>query len=188
VSDYVPIVYPSVVLTSAYPAILNGPFTVTATFSAQMSGFELLDITAVNAVVSNMTNMTTDIYTFTVTPNVDGAVTGNIPSGVTQNYSGLSNSSSNTLMFVYDTVKPVVTITNTSPDITTGVFTINIKFSEIVTNFSTASLTLTNCTVSNHVIITDLEHEYLVTPITAGLVAVEIAPNTVRDIAGNMND
>lgn len=187
VSDYVPIEYPSVVLTSAYPTILNSFFTVTATFSNQMSGFDELDVTTTNAVVSDFQNTATDIYTFKVTPISDGNVTVYIDNGVSQNYNGLGNTASNVMNFTYDTVPPEVSITNTTPDPITGKFTINIKFSEIVTNFTTDSLTLTNCTVSNHVVITDMEHEYLVTPITTGAISVEILPNTIRDLAGNYN-
>jgi len=91
------------------------------------------------------------------------------------------------MAFTYDTIPPEVYITNTEPDLTTGKFTINIKFSEIVTNFTTASLSAVNCTLSDHVVITDMEHEYLVTPITMGAVSVEILPNTIRDLAGNFN-
>ncbi|MEG5042798.1 Ig-like domain-containing protein, partial [Microcoleus sp. B3-C5] len=66
---------PTVALTSASATTVNGLFSVTATFSENVTGFDNTDITVANATVSNFVTVDAKTYTFDVTPTADGAVT-----------------------------------------------------------------------------------------------------------------
>ncbi|MEG4230356.1 FG-GAP-like repeat-containing protein, partial [Microcoleus sp. N9_B2] len=66
---------PTVALTSASATTVNGLFSVTATFSENVAGFDNTDITVANATVGNFVRLDAKTYTFDVTPTADGAVT-----------------------------------------------------------------------------------------------------------------
>ena len=83
---------PSVSLNTTATSPHSGPFTVAATFSESVSGFESGDITVGNGTVSNFAGANAS-YTFVVTPDADGTVTVDVAAGVA---TGAANSDDNT--------------------------------------------------------------------------------------------
>ena len=100
---------PSVTLTTTAPALVNAPFTITATFSESMAGVALADFTVSNGTVSNLSGTANTVFTVTVTPTADGPVSINFPANKALNVAGTNNTASNTLSFTYDGTAPVIT-------------------------------------------------------------------------------
>ncbi|MDQ2068214.1 Ig-like domain-containing protein [Xinfangfangia sp. CPCC 101601] len=91
---------PTVTLSGG-PASLIGtdPFTVTATFSEDVTGFDDLanDVTVTNGTVTAITDGPA-VYTLTITPTGNGDVTITVPVAAAQDAVGNPNSASNTLV------------------------------------------------------------------------------------------
>jgi large repetitive protein len=100
---------PSVVLTSAAPAVVNAPFTVTVTFSEAVTGLSVTDFNITGATVSNLATADNITYTVLITPASDGLYSLTLPANSATNIGGNSNTVSNTLTRTYDGTAPVVT-------------------------------------------------------------------------------
>ena len=87
---------PTVALTGPSETV-DGPFTVTATFSQDVTGVELSDFVIVNGAASDLVQVSPDIYTLTVTPNGPGAVDIDLPANQAVNAGAEGNTASNTL-------------------------------------------------------------------------------------------
>ncbi|MGQ0795487.1 MAG: Ig-like domain-containing protein, partial [Nitrosopumilaceae archaeon] len=88
---------PSVVLSTTASDPTNiSPIPVTATFSEDVSGFELGDITVTNGVASNLAGGPS-VYTFDVTPSSNGLVSVDVDADVAQDSSGNGNTAAATL-------------------------------------------------------------------------------------------
>ncbi|SHM46480.1 gliding motility-associated C-terminal domain-containing protein [Chitinophaga jiangningensis] len=100
---------PTVTLTSTAPALVNAPFTVTATFSEAVTVLTVDEFTITNGTASNLQSNANTTYTVTVTPTADGPVTIQLPANKVVNIGGNANTPSNTLSFTYDGTAPAVT-------------------------------------------------------------------------------
>ncbi len=91
----------------------NAPFEATFTFSTAVSGFELSDIVVGNGEASNLRETTTGtVWTATVTPAGDGAVTLDVAADVARDQAGNGNIAAAQLSVLYDASAPsAVTIT-----------------------------------------------------------------------------
>ncbi len=79
-----PLCGPSITLTAASSTVrLGAPISVTATFSSQVSGFAVDDITVANGAAGNLSGGGA-VYTFEVTPNAVGPVTVDVATGVAE--------------------------------------------------------------------------------------------------------
>ena len=72
-------------------------FSVTFTFSEDVTGFIIGDITVGNGAASNFVAVSGSIYTADITPTTAGAVTVSVGAGVCQDAVGNPNEASNTL-------------------------------------------------------------------------------------------
>ncbi|TQM89849.1 Ig-like domain-containing protein [Roseinatronobacter monicus] len=90
---------PSVTLSSTTTTLTGtDPFTVTATFDEDVTGFDDLanDVTITNGTVTVITGGPS-VYTLTVTPTGAGEVTITVPAGAAEDLAGNNNEASNTL-------------------------------------------------------------------------------------------
>ncbi len=102
---------PTVVLTTDEADPTNADsFSVTATFSEAVSGFDESDIQVTNGTASNFlrTDYTYTIYTFDITPTGQGEVDISIPQGGSVDAASNENEVSNTLSLTYDSVAPIL--------------------------------------------------------------------------------
>lgn len=89
---------PTCVLTTAAPdPVLTANFTVTATFSEDVFGFVVGDITVTNGAASGFIAASASVYTFVITPVVNGTVTTQVLAGVCADAAGNANTASNVL-------------------------------------------------------------------------------------------
>jgi hypothetical protein len=92
---------PSVTLSSTTTTLTGtAPFTVTATFDEDVTGFDDLanDITSANGTVTGITAVSAAVYTLTVTPTGAGDVSITVPAAAAQDAAANDNTASNTLV------------------------------------------------------------------------------------------
>lgn len=86
---------PGVILTTSTPNVEGTtPFTATVTFTEDVTGFVLGDLTATNATLSNFVAVSASVYTATVTPTGAGDVGLSVAAGVAQDLNANPNAAS----------------------------------------------------------------------------------------------
>ena len=188
---------PTVELSCTTPARFNGNqrLTVTATFSESVTGFAVSSVSVENGTVNGVTEVAglENTYTLTVTPKEDGEVAVWIAADAVADLAGNGNVASAKLTRTYDTAAPTVTLTDVGEvkELYNAhdVFTVQVVFSEPVTDFTADAVTVENGTVTKFEVKEGTEDAYLVTitPTADGVVSVQIAAGAVTDRAGNGN-
>lgn len=84
------------------------PIPVTVTWSSGVTGFSLSDMTITNGTATGLSGGSS-VYTFTLTPAAEGAITIVIPADAVQDEAGNGNVASTTT-FSYDVTGPAVTV------------------------------------------------------------------------------
>jgi hypothetical protein len=93
---------PTCVITSTASEATAVPFTATFTFSEDVSGFELGDITvSANAGAGTFATVSASVYTAVITPTAAGTVTVAVAGNVCTDAAGNNNTASNTFSIVY---------------------------------------------------------------------------------------
>ena len=176
---------PGVTLTSAAAATVTGAFTVTATFSESVSGFDVSDVTVGNGTASAFSGGGTT-YSFTLTPTADGTVTVDVAAGSASDVAGNGNTVATRLSRTADVTHPTVSLSSAAASTTSTAFTVAATFSENVTGFDASDVSVGNGTVTAFVG-SGSSYTFVVTPIAAGSVTVDVAANGSADAAGNGN-
>jgi cyclophilin family peptidyl-prolyl cis-trans isomerase len=161
---------------------------ITMTFTENVTGFEASDITVNGGAISNFAATTdTRIFTATLTPTADGVVTVNIAANVAVDTDNKGNSAATPFTIRFDTTAPVPTITSsaTSPTRLTPI-PITVTFSEDVTGFTAADITVSNGSLGSFAATDDPKiYTASITPTAAGVVTVNIAAGVATDAAAN---
>ncbi|WP_421978893.1 Ig-like domain-containing protein [Roseivirga seohaensis] len=178
---------PTVVITSAATDPINGAFTTTFTFSEAVTGFAVGDISVSNGAASNFVSTSTTVYTALITPTTDGAVTVNVAANVAQDAATNGNTAATQFSLIADLTSPTVVITSAATDPTNGVFTTTFTFSEAVTGFAIGDITVANGTASNFTSINPSVYTTSISPLTDGVVTVDVPENIAEDVARNGN-
>ncbi|MEM9919867.1 MAG: acetylxylan esterase [Bacteroidota bacterium] len=80
--------------------VVEGPFEVSVRFSEAIEGFELADVAVDNGTLAGLSG-NGQAYTFTVTPESEGALTIEIPGGTLTDLAGNPSKASNVLTLTY---------------------------------------------------------------------------------------
>ncbi|WP_095127731.1 Ig-like domain-containing protein [Pseudomonas sp. Irchel s3h14] len=149
-------VLPTATIVVADTALSVGETSlVTITFSEAVSGFSNADLTIANGTLTSVSSGDGGItWTATFTPTNAISDTSNV---ITLDNSGVQNSSGNagsgttdSNNYAIDTVRPTATIVVADAALAVGqTSVVTITFSEAVTGFTTADLTVSNGTLSN---------------------------------------
>lgn len=99
---------PGVNLSSNSPNPLNSSFSVTATFTEAVIGFEASDVTITNGTLNSFTVVDAQTYTFNVLPSGDGSVTVDVAAGKAQDSDGNNNLAATPLNRIFDEMPPTV--------------------------------------------------------------------------------
>ncbi len=177
---------PTVAITGPGASTGTSPIPITITFSEDVTGFNAGSITVTNGSVSNLMGSGAN-YTAEIMPAAYGTVTVDIAAGVAQDAASNLNTAAPQYSITYvDTIAPTVAITG--PGATTGAspIPITITFSEDVTGFNAASITVTNGSVSN---LMGFGANYTadIYPAAYGTVTVDINAGVAQDAASNLN-
>ena len=130
---------PTVTITDAPETIQNGVFSVTITFSEDVTGFTATDIALIGTGTADATATVSgngSAYTATLTPTGEGTVTVQVPADAAADVGRNGNTPSNTAAVQVDTIPPTVTITDVPDTIQNGTFAVTITFREDVIDFN----------------------------------------------------
>jgi hypothetical protein len=130
--------------------------TVTFKFTEAVSGFDIGDVTVPNGVLSNLSSKDNITWTATLTPNASTTAASNVltlkNTGYTDLVGNAGSGTSNSGNYAVDTVRPAlassITISDTALKIG-DTATVTFTFTEAVTGFTTADVTVPNGTLSN---------------------------------------
>ena len=179
---------PTVALTTiASDPTNSGSIAVVATFSEDVTGFVVGDVTTTNGSVSGFSGSGSN-YTFDVTPSGQGTVLIGVPGAVAQDAVPNLNRASNILALSYDSVAPTVALSSsiTSPTNVSPI-PVTMTFSEPVSGMGLGSFSLTNGTVANLSTDDDTTFTFDLTPNGEGAVRVSVPLGSAADAAGNNN-
>jgi hypothetical protein len=172
---------------SANDTLVSTTFPLTITFTESVTGFDLNDITVVNATLSNFSGSGTT-YTVDVTPNADGKVTLSVDGNVAEAAGALPNIASLTLEVDYESIAPILALSASIPQTSiTAIHTIAISSTEKLKSLVSGDLTLTNAEVLKFNVINDTAYSVTIEASATGLVEVGLAADVVEDLAGNGN-
>jgi gliding motility-associated-like protein len=180
-------VKPTVVISSSVANPTNSTFTATFTFSEDVTGFDINDITLGNATASNFTSTSAKVYSALITPTTDGNVTVDVAADVAQDAATNGNTAATQFSVLYDVTNPTVTISSDKPNTTNAAFTATFTFSEDVTGFDISDITLSNANASAFSSTNAKVYTALITPVAEGNVTIDIAANVAQDGATNGN-
>jgi len=184
---------PTVALTGTTGSTVNGPVTVTFTFSQPMSAFPASDVTVTGGTAAASTALVDSThYTLVVTPpaNATGTETISVAAGAFTDADGTASAAAASASQAYDTVTPTVTIGGTSATTATGPTTFTFTFSRPVSAFPVSDVTVTGGTAAAATVMTDSTHYSLVvTPLanSNGTEHVSVAAGAFQDAAGNLS-
>ncbi|WP_256261155.1 Ig-like domain-containing protein [Pseudomonas gingeri] len=132
---------------------IGGTSLVTITFSEAVSSFSLADMTASNGTLSNLATSDNIHWTATLTPTASNNSSGNVITldntlyTDTATNAGTGTTTSNT--YAVDTVRPTASIVVSNAALNIGgTSLVTITFSEAVTGFTNADLTVADGTLS----------------------------------------
>ncbi|WP_417493200.1 Ig-like domain-containing protein [Maricaulis sp.] len=176
---------PTVVLSSdaAEPAI--GAFTLTVTFSEEVTDLALEDFVVANAELSDLSGSGAG-YEVTVTPTAGSPVTVDLPAETVIDAAGNANLAAEQFSIITDNTPPTLAITLPGAE-TEGPFTATFTFSEDVTGFEVDDITASNADLSEFLAVSALEYTVLVTPQTIGTIEITVDAELAEDAAGNGN-
>ena len=177
---------PTVAITTGSSDPVSGAFTATFTFSEDVTGFALGNITVGNGAASNFGTTSASVYTATITPAADGTVTVDVNAAVAQDGAGNDNTAATQFSIENDETAPTVAITTGTSDPTSGVFQVTFTFSEDVTGFSLGGITVGNGSAGNFAGSGD-SYTADITPASDGTVTVDVNAAVAQDAAGNDN-
>ena len=180
-----PIVAPTVAITGV-PASSNAAFTATFTFSEDVTGFAVGDITVGNGAASAFDATSAPVYTALITPASDGAVTVDVAANVATDTATNPNTAATQATSTFDGSAPTVAITGVPASSTTA-FTATFTFSEDVTGFAVGDITVGNGAASAFDATSAPVYTALITPASDGAVTVDVAANVATDTATNPN-
>ena len=181
---------PSVTLstTATSPTSLS-PIPFTATFSEDVTGFALGDITVTNGTAGNFVAVDGHTYTFDVTPTADGAVTVSVAAGVATDSGGNDNTASAPVTITSDTTAPTATVSsNESGTTSVNPIPYTVTFSEDVTGFTSGDVLVTNGSVTNFVAVNGTTYTFDVVPSGNNVqIDVSVPAGVAEDAATNGN-
>ncbi|WP_417498113.1 Ig-like domain-containing protein [Maricaulis sp.] len=176
---------PTVVLSTVSSDPVSGAFTLDIVFSESVTGFAIGDLTVGNGAASAFAG-SGDTYSATITPSADGAVTVDVAAAAAQDSAGNDNTAATQFTITRDATAPTVALSTASADPVSGAFTLDIVFSESVTDFAIGDLTVGNGAASAFAGSGDT-YSVTITPVADGAVTVDLAAAAAQDAAGNDN-
>ncbi len=170
-------------------AEINIPYTTSTAFTGNTFTAYLSDATG---------SFTNEVNIGSLTSDTDGTIVASIPSETASgsNYMVRIKSSnpvftsdpSSAFIVNLDNTRPTVTINSDENDPTSNSpFTVNINFSEVVTGFELADITVGNGSAANLTNPSTTQYSVEITPTTEGEVTVDVTAGVAEDAAGNGN-
>ena len=170
----------------------NGAFDATITFTESVSNFVQSDVSlrgSAASITSWRANSGNTVYTATITPTSSGSITFDVNAGVATDAANNQNTAATSQTVIVDVDAPGVSVSVLS-DKQTGVFDATIMFTEAVSGFEQADLSLTgtaNASITAWSTTDNTTYIATITPTTEGTVIINVPANVATDAAGNNN-
>ncbi|MBX2825867.1 MAG: choice-of-anchor L domain-containing protein, partial [Gammaproteobacteria bacterium] len=180
---------PSVDILNAPTGVnTTNPYTVTFSFSEDVSNFVAADVVLTNATAGTFTAVDGQTYTLDVTPDGAGNITIEVPEGVAEDIAANGNSVATPAVTIYDATPPAVDIL-AEPAIvnSTAPFVVTFQFDEAVSNFDLADISVGNGSASAFVVVDASTYEATITPDGSGDISIDVAAGAADDAVGNLS-
>jgi hypothetical protein len=207
---------PTVALTSTETPTVTGLFSVTATFSEDVNGFDNTDITVANATVGNFVTLDAKTYSFDVTPAASGNVTVDVPAAIATDTAGNNNTAATQLVRTANVTTPIVDVIPPTPNLSaisnittaggtsqtltvtfsdsSGVDVSSLDNSDVVVNWSGGAIPATFISATPTGNGTPRTATYSLTPpggtwdsVDNGTYTVNLQASQVKDVVGNLS-
>ena len=189
----VDVVHPSVESIKVPNVPQNSAFEVAITFTEDVTGFETANISLSGTATATITTLnTTDdtIFTATITPTTSGTVIIDVPADVATDAANNNNTAATTQTVTVDMDAPSVSVSMLPSGVQRGAFDATITFSEAVSNFEQADVSLTGtatATITTLNTTDDTIFTATITPTTSGTVIIDVPADVATDTATNGN-
>ncbi|HXK72156.1 MAG TPA: Ig-like domain-containing protein, partial [Clostridia bacterium] len=180
---------PTVVISSATSSSTNvTPIPVTITFSENVTGFTINDITVINGVAGGFVSLSGSVYTALITPAGNGEVIVDVLADTASDLGGNSNSAALSLTRIFDSIRPTVIISSSVSDYTiNSLVALTITFSKNITGFDINDIVISNGNASNFTPINNTTYTVDIIAVNQGNITVNIPDAIAQDTAGNSN-
>ncbi|MDE2904878.1 MAG: Ig-like domain-containing protein, partial [Acidobacteriota bacterium] len=166
-------------------SVQTGAFTVDIDFSESVTGFVQAEVTVGNGRVTGWAETNGDARVI-ITPTASGTVTVDVAANVAVDGDNNGNLAA-TRYSVTAALQGEPTVTITCPSgVQTGAFSVDIDFSESVTGFVQADVTVGNGRVTGWAE-TNGDTRAIITPAATGTVTIDVPANVATDSDGNGN-
>ena len=162
----------------------NGAFDAAIEFTEPVTGFAQTDLTVGNGAATALSGSGAS-YTATITPSASGTVTVDVPANVAEDAAGNRNTAASQYTVEADLVAPTVSITGPTAS-QSDAFDVTITFSEPVTGFAQADVTVGNG-AATALSGSGASYTATITPTATGTLTVDVAADVAQDEAGNGN-
>lgn len=177
---------PSVTIASATPNPTNsGTVSVSITFSESVTGFDDSDVSVSGGTKSNFSGSGA-AYSLDIIPSAGGTVSVDIAANAASDAAGNNNTAASQYQHVVDLTAPTVSISSAADPTNSNPVMVTFTFSESVTDFASADVTVTNGTKGS-LSGTGSSYTLEVTPAASGTITVDVGAGVVNDLAGNGN-
>ena len=183
---------PPEVNISVPAGVQNSAFNVVITFTEEVSDFEQADLTLSGTAIAGITgwSVTDDtVFTATITPTTSGEVVVSVRADVATDAASNNNTASEAESVTVDMMPPEVRI-SVPAGVQNDVFNVVITFTEVVSDFDQADLTLSGtstASITGWLVTDDTVFTATITPATSGEVVVSVGADVATDAAGNNN-
>jgi len=188
---------PTISSTTTSPTNAS-PIPITITFSELCSSFDMTYLGYGNAGLSGDISVSGSTYTLNLIPIQAGTVTVDVNAGVCTDAAGNPNIAATQFSITYDNIDPTILLTsspsqngvNASTSTNSNSILITINTSELVFGLSTSDIVLVNASISGTSIgdsQPQTSYSLTISPISPGIVTVDIPAGVCTDAAGNPN-
>ena len=173
-------------LSAAPDPFSTASFSVTASFSEPVTGFDLADLTPANATVANLSMVTPgQVWTFDVVPTSPGLVEVTLAASAGFDIAGNGNTGPISLARTFDPGLPTLLLTTATSPTNLSLALVVASFSEPVNGFSLASVSVSNGSLGALTPLTaSISWQFEVLPAAHGEVVVTVASGAANDLTG----
>jgi hypothetical protein len=182
---------PGVSLTGVPATPQNGVFNVSIEFTEDVTGFAASDISLTGAATATATlTGSGSTYAAEITPTAEGDLVIQVPANSAIDVASNQNTASPARTVTIDLTRPGVSLTGVPATPQNAAFTVNIEFTEDVTGFEAADISLTgtaSASVTSFTAGNASEYAAEITPTTEGTVVIQVPADAAEDEATNGN-
>ncbi|WP_439883361.1 Ig-like domain-containing protein [Pontibacter sp. MBLB2868] len=178
---------PAATLSADSESPVSGAFMVRVIFTEEVFGLDISDFKVTNGSLSGLKLISDATYEVKVTPAADGTVAISLPGGKVTDLAGNQNAASESIALIYDATGAEIVLASDAPATINKAFTVTFTFSEAVTGFTVADISVGNGAANNFSAQSATTYTALINPETDGEVSVRVAADVAFDEAANGN-